>query len=637
MPDIPRDPAVRIEWPEYGGDPGGLKYSPARDISVDNVSRLRPLWTWGLGSRGRRTADDGTELTAGAFQATPVMVGDTLFFSTPFAGVVALDAATGRELWSHDPGGWRWPLPGGHSTFVHRGVALWSGPEGRRVFINSRWRLVALDAATGKPVRAFGDTGVVDLSTGLRWPVDPLHLNSTSPPTVYRDIVIVGNAVPDHLIHPRDPPGDVQAFDARTGRRLWKWDPVPAPGEPGAETWDAAGRDWSGHVNVWAPMTVDSGRGLLYLGVSTPSNDWYGGRRPGDNLHAESLVCLDARTGRLVWYRQLVHHGLWDYDPAAPPNLVTVERQGRRQDIVALPGKTGFLYAFDRVTGEPLWPIEERAVPSSDVPGERASPTQPFVTWPPPFARQGITEDDLVDFTPELRRMALDRVKGLRLGPIFTPPSLEGTLVMPGWIGGAGWGGGAVDPEAGVIYIKATNMPTLGRLVPADSMRHGPDAGYTIDLRPGARPELRVVMPGRRSRRPPFRRGEVYLPVSRPPYGTLTAIELSTGRHRWQVPVGDRPEIRFHRDLRHLNLPPLGVAGPAGGVVTAAGLIFITGGGRTLLAIDARDGAVRWQAELPHPSMANPMTYRTAGGTQVVVVASGWGTRSRLHAFAIPR
>lgn len=636
-PPAPGDPSLRIEWPSYGGDPGGLKYSPAAELTPDNVAALRPLWSWRVGDPSPRRGDDAVQVEAGSFQATPLMVGDTLYLSTPYAGAVALHAATGREIWRHDPGAWRWPHPGGRPGFVHRGVALWTGDGGRRVLLHSRWRLLALDAATGRPVPGFGVDGVVDLTTGLRWPVDFRHLTGTSPPAVYRDVVIVGSAVSDNLVFPRDPPGDVQAFDARTGRRLWRWDPVPAVGQPGAESWDSAGRATAGHLNVWAPMTVDTARGLVFLPVSTPSNDYYGGNRPGANLYAESLVCLEAATGRLVWHQQLVHHGLWDYDPAAPPNLATITRDGRPRDIVTLPGKTGYLYVFDRVTGEPVWPVEERPVPASDVPGEQAWPTQPVPSWPAPFARQGFGLEDLVDFTPELRRLAEAKVSGYRLGPIFTPPSLQGTVVMPGWIGGAGWGGGAIDPVAGVIYIKATNLPVLGRLVPAAGGDQAPEAGYTLDFSVAPAAALELSLPGRRSRRPPFRRSRVPVPISKPPYGTLTAIDLATGEHRWQVTLGDLPEVRGLAALQHLDLPPLGTPGPAGGVATGGGLIFITGGGTTLFAVDSRDGSTRWSWDLGGTAKSNPMTYRMADGRQVVVTAVGDGADSRLMAFALPR
>ncbi len=624
----------RVEWPSYGGDAGGLKYSPARQITPGNVGSLRPLWEWRPGDTGPRLTDAGEPVAQGAFETTPVMLGDTLYFTTPFVGAVAVDAHSGAEIWRYESEAWRWGEPGGTLNFVHRGLAVWTGETGRRLLLPSRWRLVALDAATGRPVPGFGVDGIVDLSIDLRWPVNPRHLFNTSPPTVFQDIVIVGSAVSDALIHPRDPPGDVRAFDVRTGRLLWRWEPVPRAGQLGAETWDSTGRENTGHLNVWTPMTVDTARGLVYLPVSTPSNDWYGGQRPGDNLFAESLVCLDARTGRMVWYRQLVHHGLWDYDPPAPPNLVTIQQDGRQRDVVVLPGKTGFLYVFDRVSGEPVWPLEERPVPASDVPGEQAAPTQPFPAWPPPFSRQGVTPDDLVDFTPEIRALATAATSGYRFGPIFTPPSLEGTIVMPGWRGGAGWGGGAVDPEAQVIYVKASNLPTLGRLVPRAPDASGSPSTFVLDP---DRPRLEIVAPGPRSWLPPFRRRPVYLPVLKPPYGTLTAIDLNSGEHRWQVPLGDEPAISQLRPRGYPDRGPVGTAGPAGGMVTAGGLVFITGGGSTLYAMNSRDGAVAWSWDLGARALSNPMTYQTAAGHQVVVVAVGAGAGIRLQAFALPR
>jgi quinoprotein glucose dehydrogenase len=633
---VARDPALRVEWPSGGGDPGGMKFSRAAQLTPANVTDMVPAWTWTVSEPHRRRTDAGERVEAGPFQVTPLMVADTLYLSTPFAGAVALDAISGRELWSYQSEAWRWPHPSGRGRFVHRGVALWSGDGERRVFLQSRWRLIALDAASGRPVAEFGNGGEVDLTRDLRWPVNRLHHTATSPPVVFGDLVIAGSSISDKVVYPQDPVGDVQAFDARTGRRVWRWDPMPAEGQPGSETWDSAGRASTGHMNVWSAMTVDTARGLVYLPVSTASNDWYGGQRPGDNLFAESLVCLDARTGTLVWHFQMVRHGLWDYDPAAPPNLVTITWNGAPRDIVTVPGKTGFLYAFDRVTGEPLWPIEDRPVSASDVPGEQAAQMQPFPTWPAPFARQGFSEDDLVDFTPELRQMALERVRDLRYGPLFAPPSLAGTVVMPGWIGGAGWGGGAVDPASGIIYIKATNRPSLARLVvpPADDSLV--DARYTLDFTVDPSSALLLALPRGRSLVPPFRRRETLVPINTPPYGTLTAIDLATGEHRWQVPLGDTPSLREHPTLRDLPLPPLGRAGAPGGVVTAGGLIFITGGGETLYAIDVEDGSVTGAWDLGDVAQANPMTYQTAEGRQLVVVAVGAGDGARLRAYALP-
>jgi len=645
-PGSPDSGEPAIEWPVYGCDLAATRWSPAEDITPDNVRGLKRAWTWATGEIVHVDSTTGDRLAPGFFEATPLMVGDTLYLSTPFSRAVALDAVTGRELWAFDPEVTRSGLVGNeHSGFVHRGVALWGGAGSdsdredgdgnltpRRVFLNARWQLFALDARTGMPIGSFGENGAVDLTRGLRWPVNRQHFGQTSPPVVWRDIVIVGSSIGDALVYERDPPGDVQAFDARSGKRLWRWDPVPGVDDPARSSWGGQSAELTGHANVWAPFSLDEVRGLVYLPVSTPSNDWYGGRRPGDNLWAESIVCLDARTGRQVWARQLVHHGLWDYDLSSPPALVTAPRDGADIDAVLVAGKTGFLYGFDRVTGEPLWPIEERAVPGSDVPGEVASATQPTPSWPEPFAQQGFTESDIVDFTPKIREMARELLQGRRLGPMFTPPSLEGTVVMPGWIGGAGWGALTVDPIRGVAFIKATNKPSLARLVKADE-----PVGYRRDTASGSIDKpITLLLPSWRS----WWIGksqETMLPLSKPPYGTLSAYELSSGKRLWQVPLGDIPEVRSHPWLRALRLPPLGVPGAPGGVATQGGLIFITGGGKVLYAVDQRDGAVRWSSDLGAIGYSNPMTYRARDGRQYVVVATGKGAGARLQAFVLPR
>jgi len=631
----PPDPSQRVEWPVQGGDPGSQHYSPLTTISPENVTGLRPAWRWQSDEHSRRSAA-GELLTPGRFEATPVMLGDTLYLSTSFNRAVALDAETGRLLWQFDPEATSLGAIGGdHGGFVHRGVAVWTGPGERRVFLNSRWRLFALDARTGRPIASFGEAGAVDLTRNLRWAVHRKDWGNTSPPVIWRNLVIVGSSVADELVHDHDPPGDVQAFDVLTGARIWRWDPIARPGEAGSESWVRGANQRVGHANVWAPFSVDTSRGLLYLPVSTPSNDWYGGRRKGAGLFGESLVCLDARTGKLVWYYQLVHHGLWDYDLASPPLLVSLTLEGRSVPAVAQAGKTGFLYVFDRVTGEPLWPIEERPVPHSDVPGESASATQPFPTRPPPFARQGIADSDLVDFTPELLEQARAALRRHRAGPLFTPPSLEGTVVLPGWIGGAGWGGGAFDPTGQVLYLKASNRPTLARLVRPDSA--GPAAGavFVRDRAESLEANLYLPLPKNRGLLG-LDSARVAIPLVRPPYGTLTAIDLRRGTVRWQVPLGDTPEIRLHPRLRRLRLPPLGVAGAPGPLLTRSGLLFLTGGGEVLYALDSQTGATRWSWDLGRVGYANPMTYRTAAGRQFVVIATGSDADGILMAFALP-
>ncbi|MEN8182475.1 MAG: pyrroloquinoline quinone-dependent dehydrogenase [Myxococcota bacterium] len=616
------------EWPSYGGDPEGTKFSPLAQINRDNVDRLQLVWTWETGEepipRYKTPARGQDAVRPGPFEATPLMIGDTLYLSTPYNRVVALDADTGTDLWSYDPRAWEWGRVYQSADFMHRGVATWSDGRERRIFINSRWRLIALDAKTGEPIRSFGGDGEVDLTAGLAWPVmTRLHYSQTSPPAVFEDLVIVGSGVPDYMDYRGQPPGDVQAFDARTGEQVWSFHTIPQEGELGNDTWEDGSWSHTGSTNVWGPMTVDDERGLVYLPVSTPASDFYGGHRKGDNLFAESIVCLDARTGERVWHFQTVHHGLWDYDLSAPPNLVTITVEGRTIDAVVVLGKTGFAYVFDRVTGEPVWGIKERPVPASDVPGERASATQPFPTKPEPFSKQGFGLDDLIDFTPELRAKAMEVVQGYRLGPLFTPPSLEGTIVT-GEAGGANWGGGAFDPRTGVLYVRSTELPTLMRLGKPD-----PGDAEVDYARTGA--SLLEVAEG--------------VPINKPPYATVTAIDLNAGEHLWQVPLGDSPQIRDHPLLRGIDLPRLGVfkwpphgifAGP---LATAGGLVFISGGAFELYALDGDTGETLWAGDLGGSrGLSNPMTYRTRAGRQYVVVAtSGEGnTDSKLVAFALP-
>ena len=607
-----------------------MRYAPIADIDRTTVPRLQVAWRWRTGERNVPAGPDQKPARPGLFQSSPVIIGDTLYVSTPYAAVAALDARTGRELWRYDPAVWRMGQPSNGTGFVHRGVATWASPRERRIFINARWKLIAIDAATGKAIPSFGTDGAVDLTAQLRRPTNRAHYTNTSPPVVFGNLVIVGNGVGDRLRYRNDTPGDVQAFDVRTGRRVWSFHTVPDSGEYGWRTWEEGSYAYMGHTNVWAPMSLDAKRGLLFLPVSTPTNDWYGGDRKGDNLFAESVVALDARTGKRVWHYQVVHHGLWDYDLPAPPVLATITWNGRPRDVVAVPSKTAWIYVLDRMTGRPIWPIPERAVPASDVPGERAALTQPMPTLPAPFARQMVSEQDLIDFTPELRQRAEAVFRQYRTGPIFTPPSLQGTITMPGSIGGAGWGSTSYDPVTHTLFVKATNSPALYRIqrgTPNDTIGFE----YTADLVNSGLGVTADPDSGRADHAPPEQ-----LPLIKPPYGTMTAIDLNTGATRWQVTFGDTPSIHAHPLLKNITLPPLGVAGAPGGTVTKGGLLFATGGGTVLYALDTRDGKVLWQAELPAGrGYANPVSYRGANGVQYVVVASGGGETAELVAFAL--
>ena len=628
LPHTAAPQSSSVDWPSYGGDPGGQKYSPLADIDRSNVRQLRLAWTWTANEKPIAASEGQRPAFPGTFQATPLAIGDTLIFPTPYNRVIAMDTTTGREYWSFDPESWKsYGQPSNGTGLVHRGVATWTDGRTRRVFINSRWRLIALDAHTGVPIRSFGTNGEIDLTAGLSRAVRKEHYTNTSPPVIWGDLVILGNGVGDRLQYRGDPPGDIQAFDVRTGRRVWRFKTVPEPGEFGNETWKDDSWKYVGHTNAWAPFTVDATRGIVYLPVGTPSNDYWGGERRGAGLFGETILALDARTGTRLWHFQTAHHGLWDYDPPAPPLLATVRHDGRSVDIVAAPTKQGFLFVFDRVTGAPLWPIEERAVPQSDVPGEESWPTQPFPTRPAPFSPQGFTVDDLADFTPAIRAAALASVSSYRMGPLYTPPSLQGTVVRPGVIGGAGWGGAALDAETGWIYIKASNSPGLmaiaKRAAPSDTI----DAPYAYDP---SRRGLGVRTAG-------LTGGGALLPIVKPPYGTLTAIDLNTGDTKWTIPLGDDPAVRNDPGLAGVQLPEkLGIVGSPGSVVTKGGLVFLTGGGRTLYAIDSRTGTYLWEYDLGQIAYANPMTFRSRGGKQFIIIATGAGTTSTLMAFALP-
>jgi quinoprotein glucose dehydrogenase len=624
------------EWPATGGDAGGMRYSGLTTINRTNVHRLQLAWTWKVGESSIRTVS-GEEVVPSRFETTPVMVDNKLYLSTPLQRVVALDAATGRSIWAFNPQAFsQSPAPKNPRT-VHRGVAVGVVGGQRVVFMNTRWRLLALSADTGQPVASFGRGGEVDLADSATTIDESALYNSTSPPVLFENLVIVGISFPDEALHKERPQAYVQAFDARTGRRVWRFNAFASAGEDGGETWQGGSAKRDGLVNVWAPMTVDAKRGLLYLPVAGPANDFYGGERVGDNLYAGSIVCLDARTGKRVWHFQSVHHGLWDYDVPAPPLLFSSRINNKQVDGVAVLTKMGFVFAFDRSSGTPLWPIQERPVPQSDVPGEVTSRTQPFPTLPAPFAKQGFSIDDVVDFTPEIRAAALKQLGGYRMGSLYTPPSLAGTVMMPGWIGGSAWGGGAFDPENATLYVKATNAPSLVRLVEPANLKSAMESRYIADhtriilqLVP-EEPQSLLVWLGLRqkSQMPP-------IPINKPPYGTLTAIDMNTGRHRWQIVVGDEPELRSHPLLRGVKLPQTGAMGMGGGSVTRGGLVFVSGGGATLYAIDKDNGRVLWEADLGGRAQANPMTYQTRDGRQFVVIAVGERAEARLMAFALP-
>jgi quinoprotein glucose dehydrogenase len=608
------------QWPWYAGDPAGTHYSPLADINRGNVAKLQLVWEW---KTGEKPMPD-KHIAPGMFETTPLMIDGVLYLTTPYNRVIALDSETGQQRWTYDPKATELEdqvLNG--VGYVHRGLAAWRDNSKLRLFMVSHYSLICLDAESGQPVSSFGDNGVVDLSQGLVWDINKKHVTNTSPPVVYKNLVILSNSIADRLVYKNDPPGDIRAYDTRTGKRVWSFHTIPQNGEFGNDTWENTSWKFTGHTNAWAPITLDERRGLVYFAIGTPSNDFYGGHRLGNDLFAESVLCLDASTGLRKWHYQLVHHGLWDYDLPTPPDLVTLHINGRSIDAAVQLTKMGYVFMFDRVTGKPIWPIEERSVPASDVPGERASPTQPVPVRPPAITPQGVSLDDAFDLTPELKQEALTEMKKYRLGPLYTPPSFGGTLMRPSIIGGANWGGGAFDPETGMLYVKTTNLPSIARLRRPDKSATNPqaadvDADYVQEFATNAQ----------------FHNG---LPLLKPPYGLLTAVNLNKAEIAWQVPFGDTPGLRNHPALAGAALPAqLGAAGVQGGIVTAGGLILIGGGDSSFHAVDKTTGKDLWTYPLGRRTTGTPATYRTSSGRQFVVIATGTGSQATLVAFALP-
>ena len=597
------------DWPAYGRDAGGERFSPLKVIHRDNVASLQVAWTFRTGDAYRPQNGRPT-----AFEATPLHIDGTLYLSTPVGRVIALDPITGQQRWAFDP---KVPRDAGYGDFASRGVSSWQRGSERRIFVATiDARLIALDATTGQPIPAFGERGTVDLRKGLRIaPRGFAQYQVTSPPAVIGNTIVVGSAIQDGATT-TEPSGEVRAFDAITGRLKWSWDPIPQqPSAVGANTWKNGSAMRTGAANAWSVIAADPARNLVFVPTSSPSPDYFGGERLGDNLFTDSVVALRADTGARVWHFQTVHHDLWDYDVASPPILFDWHKDGRRVAAVGVASKTGHVFVLDRATGKPLIPVEERAVPKSDVPGEETSPTQPFPTAPHSLTRTSLKPEDAWGLTDEDRMWCREIVSKLRSDGFFTPPSLQGTLVVPGNVGGMAWGGIAHDRVNELLIMPVNNIAAEIRLIPRGAVEVERKAGRLGgDFEYAAQQGTPFALVRRLLLGP-----NTLLPCTPPPWGTLAAVKAATGEIAWQVPLGQFPGTEKARDAARWGSIALG-----GPIVTAGGLVFTAGTlEAAMYAFDVKTGKQLWKGTLPTSARSTPMTYLGRNGRQYLIISAG--------------
>ncbi|HQR36667.1 MAG TPA: pyrroloquinoline quinone-dependent dehydrogenase [Blastocatellia bacterium] len=623
------------DWPAYGRDAGGSRYSPLTQISRANAGQLKIAWTYRTGAEEVKAAGARNA----AFESTPIVVDGTLYLTTPYSRVIALDPATGAEKWTYDP---QILLERRYSEMTSRGVSAWpAATDGkkasRRIFVATLdARLIALDGATGKTISGFGQNGQIDLKQDVRFNVDDRYQNYqvTSPPAVIGDLVVVGSAIGDNGGVEMER-GVVRAYDAVTGKLRWSFDPIPKNENDSArKTWAGESSVKTGAANAWSIISADAERDLVFIPTSSPSPDFYGGERKGDNRYANSVVAIKASTGKIVWHFQVVHHDLWDYDVPAQPMLINIKRGGKDIPAVAIGTKMGLLFVLDRRDGKPVFPVEERPVPQTDVSGEQTSATQPFPTLPRPLVPHQLKAEDAWGLTDKDRDYCRDKIASLRNEGIYTPPSLKGTLAIPGNVGGMNWSAMSFDPTRNLLFVNTNVLPFEVKLIPRDE--------YNKMRETGAANRVKGEF-GRQTGTPYAMYREPLMsptgtPCIPPPWGKLTAVDMATGEFRWDVPLGRIPQLA----LLGKKADEYGSINLGGSMVTAGGLVFISAAmDDKLRAFDAESGKLIWEGQLPASAQAAPMTY-SAGGKQFVVICAGGhgklGTKRGdfVVAFALP-